>query len=61
MRHRRHRKYIAGFHKDQTLVLFYFCLYVKDLPNSLANSHAAMYADGINMTVRSSDVTHLEE
>jgi hypothetical protein len=31
-------------------------LYVNDLPNCMENSHAAMYADDTNITVRSSSL-----
>ena len=34
---------------------------MNNLSNSLENSHAAMYADDTNITVRSSSLTHLEE
>ena len=55
------KKISCGVPQGSNLGLLLFLLYVNDLPNCMENSHAAMYADDTNITLRSSSLIHVEE
>ena len=54
------QKVHCGVPQGSNIGLLLFLLYVNDLPNSLENSHAAMYANDTNITVLLSSLTHLK-